>query len=166
MPEFSGEVTHVEVAGVPLWLIALLPFIGSAINAVFGRRLQKSGFQAELQKKLHIGSVGVSAVAVGAMVLAFILALVDFAQLLSLESGHRYLYTHGWQMLRIGSLDVNFSFAMDPLSGIMTLIITGVGTLIHVYASSYMETEPGWHLGYLDPADAEGAVEEIMSREI
>lgn len=31
---------------------------------------------------------------------------------------------------------------------------------------SYMETEPGWHLGYLDPADAERAVAEIMSREI
>jgi transketolase len=31
---------------------------------------------------------------------------------------------------------------------------------------SYMETEPGWHLGYLDPADAKAAIEEIMSKEI
>jgi transketolase len=31
---------------------------------------------------------------------------------------------------------------------------------------SYMETEPGWHLGYLDPVDAESAIAEIMSREI
>src|SRR6185369_8043811 len=52
--------------------------------------------------------------------------------------------SHAWQMLRIGSLDVNFSFAMDPLSAVMTLIITGVGSLIHIYASSYMETEPAY----------------------
>jgi transketolase len=31
---------------------------------------------------------------------------------------------------------------------------------------SFMETDPGWHLGYLDPLDARAAVEEIMSREI
>ncbi|HHH10551.1 MAG TPA: NADH-quinone oxidoreductase subunit L, partial [Sorangium sp.] len=128
MPEFSGEITHVEVAGVPLWLIALLPFIGSAINAVFGRRFQKSGWQAGLQKKLHIGSAAVTAVAVAAMLGAFVLAAISFAQLVSLDGGHRYLHTYGWQMLRIGSLDINFSLAMDPLSGIMTLIITGVGT--------------------------------------
>ena len=47
-------------------------------------------------------------------------------------------------MVRIGSLDVNFSFAMDPLPALMCLIITGVGSLIHIYACSYMETEPAY----------------------
>jgi len=37
------------------------------------------------------------------MVVAFGLSLANFAKLLSLEPGHRYLMTHGWQMLRIGS---------------------------------------------------------------
>ena len=144
MSEFSGPVTHLELALTPLWLIPLLPFVGAATNAIFGRRLQKSDAGRDLGKRLHIGSFGVSAVAVGAMLIAFALALANFVKLASLDPGHRYLYTHAWQMLRIGSLDVNFSFAMDPLSGLMTLIITGVGSLIHIYACSYMETEPSY----------------------
>ena len=144
MSEFSGQVTHVEWSLTPLWLIALLPFLGAVINAIFGRYFQRSDFGRETSKKLHIGSFGVSVVAVGAMLGAFALVVANFAKLVSLEPGHRYLYSHAWQMLRIGSLDVNFSFAMDPLSALMTLIITGVGTLIHIYACSYMETEPAY----------------------
>ena len=144
MSDFSGQVTHLEWSATPLWLIPLLPFVGAATNAIFGRRLQASNVGRDVSKRWHIGSFGVSAVAVGAMLLAFLLVVVNFVQLLGLEPGHRYLYTHAWQMVRIGSLDVNFSFAMDPLSALMALIITGVGSLIHIYACSYMETEPAY----------------------
>jgi NADH-quinone oxidoreductase subunit L len=144
MSELSGQITHLEWSLTPLWLIPLLPFLGAAINAVFGRALQRSRANAALEKRLHIGSFGVSAVAVGAMLIAFGLGLANFIKLAALESGHRTLLSHAWQMVRIGSLDVNFSFSMDPLSGLMTLIITGVGTLIHVYACSYMEKEPAY----------------------
>ena len=104
---------------VPLWLIALLPFLGAVVNAVFGRRLQQSNWQAQLGKRLHIGSPAVTAVAVGAMAGAFLLAVVSFAQLVSLDPGRRYLWSHAWEMIRIGSLDVNFAFAMDPLSALV-----------------------------------------------
>ena len=144
MSELSGQVTHLEASVTPLLLIPLLPFVGAVVNAIFGRRLQKSDVGRDLSKRLHIGSFGVSAVAVGAMLGAFALVVVNFVKLLQLEPGSRYLYSHAWQMVRIGSLDVNFSFAMDPLSALMTLIITGVGTLIHIYACSYMETEPAY----------------------
>ncbi len=144
MSEFSGQVTHLEWSLTPLWLIPLLPFLGAATNAIFGRKLQASAFGKSTSKSLHIGSFGVSLVAVGAMLLAFALALANFVKLASLDPSSRYLYSHAWQMVRIGSLDINFSFAMDPLSGLMTLIITGVGTLIHIYATSYMETEPAF----------------------
>ena len=144
MPELTGQVTHVEWSLTPLWFIPLMPFLGAVVNAIFGRRLQASSFGSDLRKKLHIGSLGVSAVAIAAMLCAFLLALANFGKLVSLEPGHRYLYSFGWQMVRIGSLDVNFSFAMDPLSGLMTLIITGVGSLIHIYAFSYMENEPAY----------------------
>jgi len=144
MPEYSGQVTHVELANIPLWLIALLPFLGAAINALFGRRLQASGWQQERGESLHIGSPAVTLVAIGAMLGAFALTVVSVIQLVGLEASHRYIYAHAWEMVRIGSLDINFSFAMDPLSALMTLIITGVGTLIHVYAASYMEKEPAY----------------------
>ena len=144
MPDYSGQITHVEPSLTPLWWIPLLPFLGAALNAIFGRKLQHSAFGRDLSKRLHIGSFGVSLVAVGAMFIAFLLGLVNVIKLIGLEPGHRFLYSHAWQMVRIGSLDVNFAFAMDPLSALMTLIITGVGTLIHIYASSYMESEPAY----------------------
>src|SRR5262249_28278468 len=144
MSELSGQVTHLQWSLTPLWWIPLLPFLGAATNAVFGRRLQASDAGRALSKRLHIGSFGVSAVAVGAMLLPFPLAVANFVKLATLPPGDRFLYSHAWQMVRIGSLDVNFSFAMDPLSGVMTLIITGVGSLIHIYACSYMETEPAY----------------------
>ena len=144
MSEFSGQVTHLEWSATPLWFIPLLPFLGALTNAIFGRRFQKSDTQRALEKRLHIGSFGVSAVAVGAMLLAFALTVVNFVKLLGLVPGHRTLFSHAWQMVRIGSLDINFSFSMDQLSALMTLIITGVGSLIHIYACSYMETEPAY----------------------
>jgi NADH-quinone oxidoreductase subunit L len=144
MSELSGQVTHLEWSLTPLWWIPLLPFLGAAINAVFGRDLQKSAFGKAAAKRWHIGSFGVSAVAVGAMLLAFSLAVANVVKLVGLPEGSRYLYSHAWQMVRVGSLDVSFSFAMDPLSALMTLIITGVGTLIHVYACAYMAEEPAY----------------------
>src|SRR5215813_13642951 len=78
------------------------------------------------------------------MIGAFLLTVANVARLAGLPEDHRTLFSHAWQMSRIGSLVINFSFAMDPLSAVMTLIITGVGTLIHVYATSYMETEPAY----------------------
>ncbi|APR83511.1 NADH-ubiquinone oxidoreductase chain L [Minicystis rosea] len=144
MSELSGQVTHVEWSLTPLWWIPLLPLLGAVTNAVFGRRLQESKVGRDLAKRLHIGSFGVSAVAVGAMLVSFVLAVVNVIHLAGLPSGHRYLYSHAWQMLRIGSLDASFSFALDPLSAVMALVITGVGSLIHVYACAYMEKEPAY----------------------
>ena len=143
MSDYSGQVTHVELS-TTLWLIPLLPFLGAATNAIFGRKLQNSSFGKDLSKRLHIGSFGVSAVAIGAMLISFAIVLTNFVKLVGLEPGHRYLFNHAWQMVRIGSFDVNFAFAMDPLSAVMCLIITGVGSLIHIYASSYMENEPAY----------------------
>src|SRR5438034_1184427 len=78
MHELSGYVTYVERSPIPLWLIPLLPFLGAAINAIFGRDLQASDWGKEQAKKWHIGSAGVSAVAVGAMLLAFALVVASF----------------------------------------------------------------------------------------
>jgi NADH-quinone oxidoreductase subunit L len=143
MPEFSGPVQHVELS-TTLWLIPFLPLLGCVINAFFGRKLQASRAGSDLSKRLHIGSFGVTAVAVGAMLAAFVLAVFHVAKLAGLPEGERYLYCHAWQMVRMGSVEFNFDFALDPLSSVMILIITGVGTLIHVYAAAYMATEKAY----------------------
>jgi NADH-quinone oxidoreductase subunit L len=143
MPEFTGPVQHVELS-TTLWLIPLLPLVGCVINLLLGRRLQRSGFGSELAKKWHVGSFGVTAVAVGAMLAAFALSLWHVLQLAALPHEARYLYCHAWEMVRIGSVEFNFDFALDPLSSVMILIITGVGSLIHIYAAAYMATEKAY----------------------
>jgi len=143
MPEFTGPVQHVELSPT-LLLIPLLPLLGAAINALFGRRLQASSAGAGLAKRLHIGSFGVSTVAIGAMLAAFALSIQHVIKLVELPEGSRYLYSHAWQMVRIGSVDFNFDLALDPLSGVMILVITGVGSLIHIYAAAYMATDKAY----------------------
>jgi hypothetical protein len=132
MHGLTAPIQHVHLSGT-LWLIALLPLLGAIANGVLGTRIQA-----------RYGKRGVAAVAVGAMCIALLVGLWNFATLMGLPAAERFLLDHRWTMIRIGALDVNFSLAMDPLSGLMTLIITGVGTLIHVYATSYMESEPSY----------------------
>ena len=132
MHGLTAPIQHVHLMGT-LWLIPLLPLLGSVANAFFGTRIQA-----------RAGKKGVAAIAVGAMGLAFLLAVWHFVTLIGLPEHERFLLNHCWTMIRVGSLDVNFDLAMDPLSALMTLIITGVGTMIHVYASSYMESEPSY----------------------
>jgi NADH-quinone oxidoreductase subunit L len=143
MPEFTGPVQHVELS-TTLWLIPLLPLVGFIINLFFGRALQRSDFGKDLSKSLHIGSFGVTAVAVGAMLAAFALSIFHVVKLIALPADARYLYCHTWQMVRIGSVEFNFDFGLDPLSAVMILIITGVGSLIHIYAAAYMQTEKAY----------------------
>jgi NADH-quinone oxidoreductase subunit L len=143
MPEFTGPVQHVELS-TTLWLIPLLPLVGFVINLFFGRALQASDFGKDLSKKLHIGSFGVTSVAVGAMLAAFALSVFHVLKLVALPPEARYLYCHTWQMVRIGSVEFNFDFGLDPLSSVMILIITGVGSLIHIYAAAYMQTEKAY----------------------
>ncbi|MCC7537136.1 MAG: NADH-quinone oxidoreductase subunit L [Deltaproteobacteria bacterium] len=124
-----GPIQHITSAPW-LWLIPLFPLLGAIINAFFGQRLQKAN-----QANVHF-------VAIGAMAASFLVAVTHFVMLVGAEG--RFLYGHVWSMFRIGQLDVDFAFAMDELSGLMTLIITGIGTLIHVYSAGYMSKEPAY----------------------
>ena len=83
MPEYSGQVTHVELAWIPLWLIPLLAFTGAVVNAFFGTRLQQLRWGQGFAKRHHIGSLPVSLVGVGAVALAFMVSAFDVVQLVS-----------------------------------------------------------------------------------
>src|SRR5580658_4638147 len=156
MPEFEGPIQSVDVDhGKFLWLIALLPFLGACVNAIYssgllakaieaiGNLFREPDKQKSTPRRIAPNSV-VRAVAVGSMVAAFVVTTWHVVNLASLPGDHRFLLCHVWRMVRFGLLDINFDFAMDPLSALMCLIITGVGALIHVYASSYMEADPDY----------------------
>jgi NADH-quinone oxidoreductase subunit L len=50
----------------------------------------------------------------------------------------------GFSWIRTGGLDISFGLVVDPLSGVMILVVTGVGTLIHVYSAAYMHEDEGF----------------------
>jgi NADH-quinone oxidoreductase subunit L len=156
MPELSGPIQHVVLVQW-LWLIPALPFLGALINAFYSSGLLGKAWNSfrialadddkvkpKVEPRILAPEKTVATVAIGAMLLAFGVVAWHFAILLAHPASERFLLTHCWQMVRFGQLDINFDFAMDPLSALMCLIITGIGSLIHVYASSYMEGDPDY----------------------
>ncbi len=126
--ELTPLVTH--AAGY-LWLIPFFPLVGAFINAAMGVRLQRK-----------FGKGLVHSISIGAMAMSFVVACVAFVQLLGLESEQRFLQDTVWNMFTAGKVSVDLGFALDPLSMMMTLIITFIGTLIHVFSTGYMADEP------------------------
>src|SRR4051794_14898465 len=111
-----------------LWLIPLLPFLGFLINGILGKKLPK---------------LIINAVAVGSVVLSFL--WVAFVVGPNSEWGEKKLYAHYFTWIHSGTLNVGWDFAVDKLTMIMLMIVTGIGSLIHIYAVGYMEHESGYY---------------------
>jgi len=116
-----------------LWLIPFFPLVGAVINATMGVRLQR-----------RFGKGLVHSISIGAMVASFAVACVAFATLFGLDGEHRFLQDTLWNIFTAGKVSVDLGFALDPLSMMMTLIITFIGTLIHVFSTGYMADEPSY----------------------
>ena len=110
-----------------LWLIPLLPLIGSAINGLFGRRLSRR----------TVGSVALAFC--GA---AFVMAVWVAVRFSSLTVPH-VEFMASW--IRAGNVQADFAFYLDQLSLVMLLVVTGVGFLIHIYSVGYMWEEGGFY---------------------
>ncbi|MEU8616612.1 NADH-quinone oxidoreductase subunit L [Streptomyces sp. NPDC048623] len=107
-------------------LIALLvaaPLLGAAVLLCGGRRLDKAGH--------WLGTVLAGS--------SFVIGLVLFADMLSRSADDRTLYQSLFSWIQVGSFQANIAFQLDQLSMTFVLLITGVGTLIHVYSIGYME---------------------------
>ncbi len=113
------------------WLIIVLPIAGLLINLIFGRRM---------------GERGIGAVAVTAAGASFVLSLLVVIALLGLP-GEERMIGHGvdvplYTFFHIGQTAVEFGLKLDALSGAMLMVVTFVGTLIHIYAIGYMRGDP------------------------
>jgi NADH-quinone oxidoreductase subunit L len=113
-----------------LWLIPFFPLVGSIINGLFGKRYIKS--------EKVIGGIGTLAV-----VCSFIVSLSCFFQL-SAGTEKVYEAVYG-SWMTVGQLQINWELLLDPLSALMLLVVTGVGSLIHLYSIGYMHGEVGFY---------------------
>ncbi|MFF7239830.1 NADH-quinone oxidoreductase subunit L [Streptomyces collinus] len=107
-------------------LIALLiaaPLLGAAVLLTGGRRLDAVGH--------WIGTLLSAA--------SFVIGLTLFADLLGRNAEHRTLTQHLWTWISVGSFQADVTFRLDQLSMTFVLLITGVGSLIHLYSVGYME---------------------------
>src|SRR5258708_2010427 len=113
-----------------LWLIPLLPLIGAAINGLLGRRFTN--------RTVKLVALLFTAASFGWAVRAVLLAP---------HIGHGLPYDRAlpFDWIVAGTFHVPFGFYLDQLSTVMVLVVTGVGFLIHVYATSYMEHEGGYY---------------------
>ena len=111
-----------------LWIIPLLPLLGSAVNGLFG---------AKWPNKI------VNGVAIGATGLSFLCGLEAVREFF--DSGQVLFRKEFFTWIAAGNFRAGFDLEMDQLTVVMVLVVTGVGWLIHIYATGYMAHEGGYY---------------------
>ncbi|WP_297651614.1 NADH-quinone oxidoreductase subunit L [Pseudonocardia sp.] len=109
------------------WLLFALPALGSLILFVAGRRANPWGHW-----------LGVLTV-----VASFVLGLAILLETLGLPAAQRTTEVSLYDWIHVAGLNVDFGLRLDPLSLTFVLLITGVGSLIHIYSVGYMSHDPG-----------------------
>jgi NADH-quinone oxidoreductase subunit L len=106
-----------------VWLIPALPLAGFLVLLLAGRR---------------IGEPGAGWLATAACGGSFVATLIVYAGLVAEDAHDRSFVQTLFEWMPVGDLQVDIGFLADPLSITMALFVTGVGTLIHLYAIGYM----------------------------
>jgi NADH-quinone oxidoreductase subunit L len=135
-----GSSTAVFTPGLAVWIVAL-PLIGSLVLLFFGKLIGR-----------HAGIVASATIG-----LAFVLGVVTFLELLGVsgageEQNLRAGTVHVLDWISAGDFRVGINLLVDQLSIVMVLVVTGVGTLIHVYSIGYMAGDPRYsrYFAYLN----------------
>jgi NADH-quinone oxidoreductase subunit L len=108
-----------------IWLIPLLPLVGFLLNLFAVRSERAAGL---------VGS--------GVVIAAFLVTLVAVVGLAGLPPEERRVMSVAWPWISAGAFQVPFGIMLDPLTAVMALLVTGVGSLIHVYSIGYMHGDP------------------------
>ncbi|KQY32433.1 NADH:ubiquinone oxidoreductase subunit L [Nocardia sp. Root136] len=119
-----------------LWLLPALPLAGAIVLLLFGRFADRFG----------------PYLATAAAVASFAVAVVAFVGMLGRADADRAVHEELFNWVSAGDLQVGFSLQLDQLSICFALLITGVGSLIHLYSIGYMSHDPGKRrfFGYLN----------------
>jgi NADH-quinone oxidoreductase subunit L len=109
-----------------LWLIPIFPLAGFVINGLFGRRFPKAL---------------INTVAIGSVLLSFAWALKTITST-DLSTAHT---EHYFTWIQSGTFTANWDFSVDRLTAVMLMVVTGIGSLIHIYSIGYMAHEGGYY---------------------
>ncbi len=121
------EVAPATGAAGLAWLLVALPALSAIVLLLAGRRANAWG---------HI--LGVLSV-----VATFVIGLVIFLETVGLDAAARTRELSVYNWISVAGLHVDFGLRLDPLSLTFVLLITGVGSLIHIYSVGYMSHDPG-----------------------
>ncbi|HKM66248.1 MAG TPA: NADH-quinone oxidoreductase subunit L [Candidatus Acidoferrum sp.] len=111
-----------------LWIIPLLPLLGSAINGLLGAKWSKS-----IVNSVALGSTGLS----------FVCALEAVREFMA--GGGQPFRKEFFDWIVAGNFRAGFDLQLDQLTVVMLLVVTGVGFLIHIYSTGYMAHEGGYY---------------------
>ena len=95
----------------------------------------------------------VSVIGAGVLLAAFAVAIAVFTAFIGLPTAPEApLVFRYWSWIPVGTLQVDFAFQVDQLSLVMLLVVTGVGSLIHLFSIGYMKEDPGYarYFAYLN----------------
>ncbi|QIS03940.1 NADH-quinone oxidoreductase subunit L [Nocardia brasiliensis] len=109
-----------------LWLLPALPLVGAVVLLLSGRFSDKWGHL--LGTAMALGS--------------FVVAGIAFFDMLGRDGDQRAVHTELFQWAPVAGLQVDFGLQLDQLSMCFALLITGVGSLIHIYSIGYMSHDP------------------------
>ena len=117
-----------------LWLLPAFPLVGALVLMVFGRRLRepRSGWFAAAMP-----------------IASFLVTVSVYFDLLSRSSEERHEVITLFSWIPVGALHIDVALLADPLSITMALFITGIGSLIHLYAIGYMHGDPNFSKFFL-----------------
>ena len=117
-----------------LWLLPAFPLVGALVLMVFGRRLgePRSGWFAAAMP-----------------IASFLVTVSVYFDLLSRSSEERHEVVTLFSWIPVGALHIDVALLADPLSITMALFITGIGSLIHLYAIGYMHGDPNFSKFFL-----------------
>lgn len=114
-----------------VWLIPLFPLIGFLINGLLGKKIKNEAV---------IGAIGTLAI-----FSSFIVSCLILVQMINLPAEQRVFEKVIFPWIHSGNFKADMAFLLDPLSAIMIMIITGIGSLIHLYSIGYMHGEEGFY---------------------
>jgi NADH-quinone oxidoreductase subunit L len=121
-----------------VWLTVAFPLLGFLVNGALALRRPAA-------------KAAVSAVGVGMLVASFVVAVGVFIELWR-HPPNAPIIVNLWPWMPVGTLQIDMGFQVDQLSAVMLLVVTGVGSLIHLFSVGYMQEDPGYarYFAYLN----------------